>query len=404
MRIVQVAGAFVPERCGIAHYTARLVRELAEQGAESVVASTEISRVGLEASIGYLPVKGSDWTLSTLVELLVAARRWRADWLHVQFAPGSFGHRRVVGMLPLVARLVPGAPRIAVTMHEYGEWRLRLPRNLASIGERLAVRAERAGWFDRESGTMLSMSDLPIVTNLDHVDTIRSQSAALARRLTVIPVGPNVEPDVDPTSTRAAARERLGVSASAFVIVFFGFVHPVKGVETLLRATQLVHAIRGSAKLWIVGGVESLALRNGEASDYEMTLRRIIAELGLADAVDFTGFLPDTVAATRLRAADLAVLPFNRGTTLKSGSLITCLSFGLPTVVTSGGHLTGLIHGESIWLVPPRDPSALAEAIVRLASDRVLLRRIGAGGKVASATHSWPTIAQRHLKHYTATR
>jgi len=147
--------------------------------------------------------------------------------------------------------------------------------------------------------------------------------------------------------------------------------------------------------------VHSLALRGEEADAYEAKIREMIDELDLGDVVEVTGYLPDTEVAYRLRAADLAVLPFNHGVNLKSGSLITCLSYRLPVLATTGGgDFSGLRHGEGIWLVPPRDPVALAEAFGHLASNRSLRERLAAGGEAMSSEFSWARIAQRHLDLY----
>jgi glycosyltransferase involved in cell wall biosynthesis len=141
-------------------------------------------------------------------------------------------------------------------------------------------------------------------------------------------------------------------------------------------------------------------LRGAEAADYERQIRARIADLGLADNVVLTGFLPDADVARRLVAADIAVLPFNRGATLKSGTLIACLRFGLPVIATQGGQLGELRHGDSVWLVPPRDSSALAAALRALSADPERRRRIGAVGATIATQFDWTTIAARHRELY----
>jgi len=399
MRIVQVVGAAAPEKCGVTHYTLRLVRELSAAGVETTIASQPSA---VATPVPVQPIGSGDWGLSALVELLKMSRGWRADWLHLQYAPGSYRRRRSVALLPLLARLAPGSPRIAVTLHEYGGWPLRPPRPFAGVANGVLSLLERAGWFDREALTLLSLSDLPTVTNPDHLRVIQQCSPRLAARLRVIPIGPNVGPEAAVEADRPAARAALGVPEGCCVAVFFGFVHPVKGIETLLDAMQRVRAVRRDVRLWIVGGVHSLALRAAEADVYEEKIRGMISGLDLSDVVQFTGYLPDADVARRLRASDLAVLPFNHGLTLKSGSLITCLSFGLPVLGTTGGAVSPLRHDESIWLTPPRDPAALAAALLILASDPARRNRIGGAGAVVGAEFDWPSIARRHVELYNA--
>lgn len=400
MRILQVVGELAPERCGIAHYTLRLSQELQAEGVDVAISSPTVSA---EPAIPSLKLRGSDWTLRTLLDLVAMARRRKVDWIHLQYAPGAYRHRRIVAMLPFIAKLVPGAPRIAATVHEIGGWPLRVPAAVEPLTRRVFSVTERAGWFDREALALMSMSDLLIVTNPDHLETLQARSPRVARRARMIPVGPNVSPEVDGGMSREDARRRLGVGGR-FIAIFFGFVHPVKGLETLLQAMRGARAVHASLTLWITGGVRSLALPAGEADRYEARLRQMVAELGLSGAVEVTGYLPDADVSCRLRAADLAVLPFNHGVTLKSGSLVTCLSYGLPVLATAGGRLGPLRHGESIWLVPPRDPDALGEALCRLASDFTLRQNLGRAAAEIASEFSWSQIARRHLELLSDTR
>lgn len=412
MRVIQVVGAFVPERCGIAHYAARLTRELRKSGLEVAIGTrppesvrdpTAPSGSGTtDESIGpILTVRSSRWSLAALVELVRLARWWRADWLHLQYAPSSYDWQRRVAWLPLVARLAPGRLRVATTIHEYGGWPFPAPSPIEPLVDRALRVAEGRGWLDREALALLSCSHQVLATNPRHLAAVAERSPSLAKRLRVVPIGPNVGPEAAP-GDRAAARRALGVDSDRLVLAFFGFVHPVKGIETLLQATARVRETRPDVRLWVVGGVHSLALRGEEADGYEAKVRALIAELGLTDAVELTGFQPDEAVGRRLRAADLAVLPFNHGAMMKSGTLVTCLSYGLPVITTSGADLNPLRHGLDVWVVPPTTPEALAAAILTLAADEHLRRGLGAAALDVAASYSWPRIAAEHLSLYGA--
>jgi glycosyltransferase involved in cell wall biosynthesis len=56
---------------------------------------------------------------------------------------------------------------------------------------------------------------------------------------------------------------------------------------------------------------------------------------------------------------------------------------------------------ETGLLVPPGEPAALAEAVVRLLEDEALRRRLGAAARVAAAErYSWSSIAERLAEVY----
>ena len=193
MRVLQVVGEFAPERCGIAHYTLRLSQELQGNGVDVAICSPTVSA---ECSVPLLKLPGSDWTPRTLLDVVAMARRRRVDWIHLQYAPGSYRHRRIVAMLPLIAKLAPGAPRVAATVHEIGGWPLQVPGWVEPLANRVFSATERAGWFDREALVLPGMSDLLVVTNPDHFEQVQRRSPRLACRTRVIPVGPNVSPEM----------------------------------------------------------------------------------------------------------------------------------------------------------------------------------------------------------------
>ena len=82
--------------------------------------------------------------------------------------------------------------------------------------------------------------------------------------------------------------------------------------------------------------------------------------------------------------------------------LAIAYSFGKPVVATAVGGIPEVVdHGETGFLVPPRDPHHLAEAIVTLLQDDDLRRRMGRRAREkAESELSWPSIARRTLEVY----
>jgi glycosyltransferase involved in cell wall biosynthesis len=205
----------------------------------------------------------------------------------------------------------------------------------------------------------------------------------------------------DRAAVRAAVRAELGLAPRTQLLAFFGFVHPVKGIRYLLPALARVRARRAGTHLLIVGGFESRALPGAEAAAWRDEIERLIATLGLGDAVTLTGWRPEEEVSRLLSAADVGVLPFTAGTTTRSGALLACAAHGLPLVVTeSDPPDPALREGETALLVPPRDPAALAAALVRVLGNGALAGRLRAGGRDLAAAHDWGAIADRHLALY----
>jgi glycosyltransferase involved in cell wall biosynthesis len=93
------------------------------------------------------------------------------------------------------------------------------------------------------------------------------------------------------------------------------------------------------------------------------------------------------------------VLPFTAGVTTKSGSLLTLLAHGLPTVVTAAPEPDPELTDGGTCIVVPRvrDGAALADGIRRVLDDGALAARIAGEGRALAARRAWPDIAARHL-------
>ena len=109
---------------------------------------------------------------------------------------------------------------------------------------------------------------------------------------------------------------------------------------------------------------------------YTAELEALVSELGLADAVVFTGERQDVPEV--LRAIDVLLVPsweepFGR-------TVVEAMAMEVPVLATSeGGPAESLREGVDGHLLPPRDPAAWVEPAARLLSDPALRARDGAG-------------------------
>ncbi len=184
-------------------------------------------------------------------------------------------------------------------------------------------------------------------------DAIRRKVVAEGRdgRFAVIPNGVDL--------SRLAS---VGGAAEAPVVGVVARLEPEKGHRHLLAAWPSVVARFPTARLLVVGD-GSLA----------RSLRAQATRLGIRSSVEFTGRRSDVAALT----ADLtvAVLPSIREA--QGISILEAMAQGVPVVATSvGGIPEVLTSGVNGLLVPPADPDALADALVRLLGDAALRRRL----------------------------
>jgi glycosyltransferase involved in cell wall biosynthesis len=420
-----VCGNLAPERDGVADYTLRLVEALAERIDPVLVTAGPVSGLDLPPGARLVRATGGRecrrggpggrgwrgggrggrecrWGAGDIAAVAAALRRSDPDLVHVQFAPSAYRFSPTIGVLPLLlGRRLP----LVTTLHEYAwwSWPARVP---APVWRALESRR----WWDRETLTLAPRSDRVVVTNDDHARAVLHRLGIEAAR---VPVGPNiVPPDGSPASpggspgrdaaARLRVRESLRLPVDAWLLIFFGFVHPVKGVRYLIEALARLRADDPDVRLVVAGGFTSLALPSAEASAFRRELEGTARAAGVAGAVSITGHLPAAEISVLLRAADVAVLPFTGGVTTKSGALVAALAHGLPAVVTAADPPDPLlVDGRTAVVVGrTRDPVALAGGLRRLLADPGLRTRVAAGGAALVADRGWPRIATDHLTVY----
>ncbi len=153
-------------------------------------------------------------------------------------------------------------------------------------------------------------------------------------------------------------------------------LRPEKGHDVLVDAAALVLRRVPDARFDVVGtGPEFARVRaRAEAA-------------GVAGAFTFFGYQDDV--AGRLRTADVFALP-SRSEAMPN-AVLEAMSTALPVVASAVDGLLELVDdNQTGLLVPPGDPAALANALVRVMSDRALADRLGqAARRAITARHTF---------------
>ncbi len=205
---------------------------------------------------------------------------------------------------------------------------------------------------------------------------------------------PNVETSAissQRSSVRDTARRSLEASLphlalpkGARLALYTGRLHHAKGLDDLVQAWGSVVGRHANARLWIAG-----------EGAYGLELETLIRQHGLEDSVVLAGAFD--MVDELLTAADVFVLPSHEeGMSL---SLLEAMAAGLPVVATDIAGNRNLIDNEKHGiLVPPGEPSQLADAISRTFDDSEMALRLGrqARDRVASE-FSLEIMIQRHL-------
>lgn len=165
-----------------------------------------------------------------------------------------------------------------------------------------------------------------------------------------------------PTIERARSElfEELDIDPNQFVVGHFSRLSPWKGQEVLVEALRHCPA---DTHVLLVGDAIF-----GE-NDFVRALRHTIATAGLAERVTFAGFRSDV--SDLMAACDVVVHsstapePFGR-------VIVEAMLSGTPVIAAdAGGPRQILRHGETGWLTPPGDATALARCITSRLKDQL---------------------------------
>jgi len=208
----------------------------------------------------------------------------------------------------------------------------------------------------------------------------------------VIPMGPYLQWAGQHILPAADARQRLGLDPERPVLLFFGQIKRVKGLQHLIRAFRLVADQHPTVQLVIAGP---------EWKEPFADYAALIGRWNLSDRVHTRiEYVPDGELGWYYSAADVVVLPYTE--VYQSAVLYMAYSFERPVVASAVGGLAEVVRdGETGLLVPPADPPALAKALLRLLGDLDLARQMGRQGKhLVETEFSWSAIAKRTAEVY----
>lgn len=374
MTILMITGTWPPLRCGVGDYSSRLCEELQASSLQIHVITSRQARPDFklegQSLLEVRPVvRKWDWSALSVIRRL--AEEIDPDIVLFQWPTAAYGRSLAVNLLPLyIKRWLPRC-RLITTLHEFRyfqpwtRWRL-LP----------AARD----------------SDRLIAVDPQDLAGLQKMFPRAAARSLNIPIGSNL-PSVGPDFNRPESRRSLGLGSQDFVVAFFGFANPPKGLEYLLDALGKLRQTHPDIKLLLLSQLS-------DRTAYQRKILRQITAAGLDEITVRPEYAETREAAGFLASADCAALPFRDGASWKRGTLLACLAQGLPVLTTQSpaGPVEPFRNEENLLLVPPTDSRALAAGLERLRAEPELRGRLRAGARSLSDFFSWEEIGRRHVR------
>jgi len=173
-------------------------------------------------------------------------------------------------------------------------------------------------------------------------------------------------------------------------VLFVGRLEKRKGFKYLLRAFARVKARVPAARLLVVGAYEH--------DDKAPFVR--YARYHRIRHVKFIGYIPASELARYYRTADVFCAP-SIGFESFGIVLLEAMAAGVPVVASDiAGYRSVLTSGTEGLLVPPKDPEAMADAIVYLLNNPNLRRAMGQRGQHTARQYDWQKITYQVHDYY----
>lgn len=208
-------------------------------------------------------------------------------------------------------------------------------------------------------------------------------------KVIVIPNGLNLN-KYNVNYSKEECREELGLPLNKKIILFLSAIREKKAPDVLIRAMQKIAKKIPDAYLVMAG-----------KGRMESKIKQLARELAIDDLITFPGFVRESEKPLYFKAADVFVLPSYDE--IFGIVILEAMACGTPVVATRIGGIPEIVKDKKNGLlVPPKDPNALADAIIYLLGNEELRRKMGKRGKEMVRAYIWEKIAEKTEKVYEA--
>ena len=370
LRILHIYKDYFPVLGGIENHVKVLAEAQAARGHDvTVLVANPERRTVIETANGVRVVKAGRWATIASTPISLALFRYvarlKADIAHLHFPhpPGE------------VANLLFGRTRHTVITYHSDIIRQRTLRIL----------------YRPLLWQVLQRADRLIATSATYI-TSSPYLSRFREKCVVVPLGADLErfERVEPARVEALRQRFLPSSANQQTLLFVGRLRYYKGINDLLHALSAIPA----ARLLIVGDGPMRA-----------SWEQLTREINLSERVTFAGQVDDADLPACYKLGDIFVLPANARAEAFGTVIVEAMASGLPVISTEVGSGTSWVnlHGVTGLIVPPHDPTALAQALNTLLSDPAKCAEMGhAAHQRAHAEFSQTAMIERVEQVYRA--
>ena len=277
-----------------------------------------------------------------------------SDGFYLQYYVGGADLRARAPRKPIISDvfIVPGAYRaIDREVADFPDW-----------GES-PTPPDLIARYDTHSRMMFEQSDLLFCPSQAVIDDVASYGAHFAEKCRLVPYG--------------ASLSSAGGTPEPGRVLFCGSLHLRKGVQYIRAAADMLRDSHPHIRFVFAGGASAIMRAKLAAPNID-----VLGHLGKADLL------------REFARADLFLFPsLAEGA---AGTVLEAMASGLPIVATREGGVD-FTDGTSGIVLPPRDPEAIAAAVVRIVEDRDLRAALSAGATREAEIYSMAAWEARFI-------
>ncbi|MDW8107457.1 MAG: glycosyltransferase family 4 protein [Armatimonadota bacterium] len=366
---VAFVSTYPPTECGLATFTQDVLHAVERHGWESVVVSAdhEMRILHPDPRVIYQLRREEE---SDYIEAARLLNRSDVRVVSLQHEYGIFGGEMGELVLTFLKHLrVP----VVTTLHTV------VPRPTEPMRRILQA--------------LVHASDAVVVMAGTAVRLLESVYEVPTRHVYVIPHG---APEPLPISPQEA-KARVGMSGR-IVLSTFGLVSRGKGIEDVIRALPLV-VEQFPNLMYLVLGETHPKVRAREGEAYREFLLSEVERLGLQQHVQFVNrYLSLEDIRLYLRATDIYITPYLNPDQITSGTLAYALAAGCVVLSTPYLYAREVLADGGGMLVQFNNPSSIADALLQLLSDPVLMRYHKLVAQRKAAGLGWNKVGQAYAR------
>ncbi len=386
MRIAFFSDNFYPELSGIADSILATGKELARRGHQvhffapryspkdyarlgAPIMEPEMNgRLGVTrfSSIGIPSPSGQGRLVIPTGWRVFAVRSFRPDVIHAHLPFGT-------GLEGLISSKIMGVPFIGTDHTPTQEFAKRYGPFRGNWKASLSLAYD--AWFFNHCDFLSSPTHFIF-------DSLHGLRKNLPRAVVSNPIRTDI---FRPSSRKKTLKRKYGLSG--FTLLFTGRLAAEKNIDVLLRAAAKVRKRIPELDMVITG-----------SGPEQEKLLRLTAELGLAERVKFTGFVPEAILPEIYNASDVFVMPSSAET--QSIATMQAMLCGLPVIAAKAWGLKEYVSPKTGILVPPENVEILAKKLAYLYRRPAERKKLGGEGRKFAGQFSVSKIADRWEKIY----